>query len=606
MDTGQMLQQVRADLPGFTFNDYLRHLTAVDAACSGGRPLRVAVLRSYTVEPLEPVLRLRLLLEGFRPTIWFGAYAQYVQEILDGESALYQFRPDVVLLLTRIDDLMPEFVSRFGSRTASEWEQAIRSKVGEIDALVVRLEAGLRATVFVQNMALAGGEYFGVFDSQQGTGQAHLIDLFNRTLAEALALRPGAFIWDFAGVVRAKGSDNLFDAKSLYTSRNPFKQSAYPALVDDLLRYVRSAAGSEKKCVVLDLDNTLWGGIAGEDGLDGIRLGHTYPGNCYREFQSALLRLYDRGILLALNSKNNEADAFRIIDEHPDMVLRRQHFAAARINWQDKAQNLRELARELNIGLDSMIFVDDNPAECELVRRECPECDVVQLPAKPYLLPAIPASLAGTEKIRLTEEDRRKGAMYQAQAERRRDETQYSNLDDFLRSLDVGVAIEAATAFSVPRIAQLTQKTNQMNMTTRRYSEAEIRAFTTDPSAAVFAVSSNDRFGDNGIIGVLILRFSAGACTIDTFLLSCRVIGRGIEQAMMAFIAEFCSARGIYSLVAEFFTTAKNQPAAGFYERCGLQRTGDTEFAADLRNLPLKRPAHIRVDVTVSPEGDRG
>ena len=308
------------------------------------------------------------------------------------------------------------------------------------------------------------------------------------------------------------------------------------------------------------------------------------------------MRLYDRGILLAVNSKNNEADALRIIDEHPDMVLRRRHFAATRINWQDKAQNLRELARELNIGLDSMIFVDDNPVECELVRRECPECDVVQLPSKPYLLPAIPASLAGTEKIRLTEEDRRKGAMYQAQAARRQDEAQYSNLDDFLRSLEVEVSIEAATPFSIPRIAQLTQKTNQMNMTTRRYTEAEIRALATDPSSAVFAVSSKDRFGDNGIIGVFILRLSAHECTIDTFLLSCRVIGRGIEQAMIAFIAELCIARGIHSLKAEFFTTAKNQPAAGFYESCGLRKTTDTTYRADLRVTTFTCPQHIRLN----------
>ena len=277
-DRDELLRQVRAGLPGFGFNDYLRHLQAVDEACADGRPLRVAVLRSYTVEPLEPVLRLRLLLEGYRPSIWFGGYNRYHPGVLDGGSGLYQFRPDVVLLLTRIDEVMPEFVARFGSRPASEWEQAIRGKVGEIGALVDRLEAGLSATVLVQNMALAGREYFGVFDPQQADGQAHLIDLFNRTLADTLVRRQGAFIWDFAGVVRTRGAENLFDAKSWYTSRNPFKQAAYPAIVDDLLRYVMSARGREKKCVVLDLDNTLWGGIAGEDGIDGIRLGHTYPG----------------------------------------------------------------------------------------------------------------------------------------------------------------------------------------------------------------------------------------------------------------------------------------------------------------------------------------
>jgi FkbH-like protein len=344
----------------------------------------------------------------------------------------------------------------------------------------------------------------------------------------------------------------------------------------------------------------------GEDGLDGIKLGHTYPGNCYRDFQQALLALSNRGILLALNSKNNEADALRVIDEHPDMVLRRHHFAATRINWQDKAQNLRELARELNIGLDSLVFVDDNPVECELVRREIPECAVVQLPDKPYLLPAVPAALPGVEKIRLTDEDRAKREMYRAQAARRDDESRFSNLDDFLNSLAIEVAIEPATTFSIPRIAQLTQKTNQMNMTTRRYTEAEIRGLSSDPASAVFSISSKDRFGDNGIIGVMILRFAGAECTIDTFLLSCRVIGRGIEQAMMAFVSELCAARGLQSLRAEFFATAKNQPAAGFYERCGLSRISDTLFIADIGAVALPRPAHIRMAHAVTTASDRG
>jgi FkbH-like protein len=413
-------------------------------------------------------------------------------------------------------------------------------------------------------------------------------------LAAELADRKGAFIWDYDRFVRAFGYDNLSDPKMWYFSSNPYRQSAYPPIVDDLMRYLRSALGRMKKCVVLDLDNTLWGGIAGEDGMEGVALGHTYPGNCFRDFQKELLKLYHRGILLAINSKNNEADALRIIEDHPDMILRRRHFAAIRINWADKGTNLRELARELNIGLDSFIFVDDNPAECELVRRECPECDVVVLPRKPYLLPRVPGELPGIENIRLTDEDRHKGEMYRAQSARQDAEARSANIDDFLASLEIEAGIEAAAPFSIPRIAQLTQKTNQMNMTTRRYTESQIQALVNEADSAVFSVSSKDRFGDNGIIGVIILKFAKGECRIDTLLLSCRVIGRGIEQLMVAYIAEFARKRGTRALVGEFLPTPKNQPAAGFYERVGFRSGADGVLTADLERTPFPFPPHIR------------
>ncbi|OFV93313.1 MAG: hypothetical protein A3H95_05880 [Acidobacteria bacterium RIFCSPLOWO2_02_FULL_64_15] len=578
----------------FAFNDYLRHLKSVEDA-SVGKPLRVAVLRSYTVEPIEPVLKLRLLLDGFRPSFWFGGYNQYVQETLNLESALYQFRPDLVLLLVRIQEVMPDFIDEFASRPPAEWEARVKSVAGDLANLVERLGKALPAQIVVQNMTLPGRGYFGIFDPQHPEGQSYLVQTFNQTLAAALGKLQSAFIWDFDAFVRAKGYENLYDPKMWYVSRNPFKQSAYPALVNDLVPYLRSALGQIKKCIVLDLDNTLWGGIAGEDGIDGIQLGQTYPGNCFRDFQKELLKLYERGILLAINSKNNEEDALRIIDDHPDMILRRRHFAAMRINWRDKAANLRDLARELNIGIDSMIVVDDNPVECELIRQAYPECDVVLLPDKPYLLPAVPAGFPAVENIRLTEEDRKKGDMYRGQAARKELEDRYSNLDEFLRSLDIEVGIRAADSFSIPRIAQLTQKTNQLNMTTRRYTEAQIQSFVNDPGCSAFSVSSKDRFGDDGIIGVCILKHCGDDSLIDTFLMSCRVIGRGIEQLMLAFIADLSRTKGARRLVGEFIATAKNQPAEGIYEKGGLKKVSETRFHADLGATSLSYPPHIRL-----------
>jgi len=590
------LQRIKAELPAYTFNDYLRHLPAAEAASAHAAPLRVAVLRSYTAEPIEPVLKLRLIVSGFHPTFWIGGYNQYVQEIVNVGSGLHQFRPDLILLMTRIEELLPDFVEDFASAPAAEWEQRLAAKVKELGALATRLDETLAAQVIIQNATLVS-PYFGAYDAQRSDGQTALLQQFNRLLAAELIERRATFLWDFDRFTRSYGHERLFDPKMWYVSRNPFRQSEYPALGEDLGRCILSAMGRVKKCIVLDLDNTLWGGVAGEDGLDGVALSRTYPGHCFREFQKELLKLYHRGVLLAINSKNNEADALHIIEHHPDMVLRREHFAAMRINWQDKAANLRDIARELNIGVDSCIFIDDNPVECDLVRGECPECDVVQLPDKPYLLPEIPSRLIGVENVRLTSEDRRKNDMYRARAERQELEARYTNLDDFLRSLEIEVEIDAAVPFSIPRIAQLTQKTNQLNVTTRRYTEAQIQSFAADPDVAVCSVSSKDRFGSDGIVGVFILRFDEDTCRIDTLLLSCRVIGRGIEQYMLAAIVDLCRERGVRTLVGEFLPTAKNEPAAGLYERMGFDKTSDTLFHLDLETRVIVCPPHIRAAV---------
>jgi FkbH-like protein len=588
------LTEVRAVLDQLAFADYVRHAAALEAEADGGTPLRVAIVRSYTCEPLEPVLKVRLLLDGYRPTCWFGGYNQYVQDILDSQSGLHAFEPNLVLVAVRIEEVLPAFIEAFTSQLADAWRADLHAKARELAGLAAKAATSLRAPVVVQNATLVR-PHFGIYDAQRADGQAALLEEFNRTLSAHAAETPGVYVWNFDAFLRAHGSESLLDAKAWYVSRNPYKPSAYPALTADLFRYVRAALGRVTKCVVVDLDNTLWGGVAGEDGLDGIKLGGNYPGNCYQDFQRALLRLLDRGIVLAINSKNNEADALAIIDQHPDMILRRQHFAATRINWNDKAANLRSLAEELNIGVDSMVFVDDNPAECELVRRELPSCHVVQLPGKPYLLPATVDALPAIENLRLTAEDRQKNDMYRARATQRAEQASASNLEDFLAGLDLQVTIEPATPFAIPRVAQLTQKTNQWNMTTRRYSDAQIAALAADSHRAALAVSARDRFGDHGIIGVLLLAFEGPECVIDTFLLSCRVIGRGIEDAMLAHAAVLARRHGCDVVVGEFLPTAKNKPAEGFYDRSGMERGADGRFRTPAARLAQQIPAHIRL-----------
>lgn len=590
------LEVVKEKLTTFTLTDYFttlhRILNTVDLHSL--RPLNIFVLRSYTAETMQPILQLRLILEGYNPTFFWGDFNQFVQEIFDESSRLYSCAPDLILWLIRIEELLPRFIDNYGVISADVWSKEFKNLGDQFANLIDVLSKKTSAQILLQNLDTTL-PYWGIYDAQNSFGQKSFVQEFNRELSSIVANYPNIFIWDFAEFAAVEGKSNLYDAKQLYTTANPFKQTAYILIANDLMRYVVSIFGKIKKCIVLDLDNTLWGGVIGEDGMEGIALGHDYPGNCYVALQKELLKLYNRGIILAINSKNNESDAFAAIDEHPYMVLKRQHFAAYQINWNDKVSNLKMLAQELNIGLDSMIFIDDNVVECELVKQHIPDCTVIQVPQEPYLIPKIVLTMPYIENIRLTKEDKEKGVMYQAQVARKKLQRTTTDLVAFLNSLDMQIEIKAANNFSIPRISQLTQKTNQLNMTTRRYTEADILAFSNSSEVKVFSIAVKDRFGDNGIVGVLILRFFAQRCTIDSFLLSCRVVERTIEQSMLAFAAEYAQKNGATTMVGEFFPSAKNVLAQDIYIKLGMTKIDENTFTVDLAEKTLAYSPHIKL-----------
>ncbi|MCD6401333.1 MAG: HAD family hydrolase [Anaerolineales bacterium] len=595
----ETLEKIRLELHNYSISDYFRNLKNIkdNVNLLKNKAIRIAILRSYTAEMIEPILKLRLILEGYNPEFFWGDFNQYAQEILDDSSALYEFKPDLILIMIRVEEFIPYFVWDFETKTDAEWINEVQDAAKHMISLVNTLNDRIPAQVIVQNMSLSSVPYWGIYDAQRSNSQTNLLNDFNNQLSEAFEENTNTYIWDFNNFVMRKGSDTIFDPKLWYVSRNPFKQSAYLEIANDLSRYILSVLGKVIKCIVLDLDNTLWGGVIGEDGMEGIALGQDYPGNCYVDFQRELLKLYHRGIILAINSKNNESDAFEVIDNHPYMILRRKHFAAYQINWNDKVSNLNVLAKEINIGVDSMIMIDDNPGECELIRQLCPECTVAQFPEKPYRVSDLIRSLPGIENIRLTDEDKKKGEIYQAQVKRKKLETSSSDLGEFFRALEMKAEIKAADKFSIPRISQLTQKTNQFNMTTRRYSEIDIMEFVTSSDSYVFSVSSQDRFGDNGIIGVFVLKFDGDICLIDSFLLSCRVIGRTIEQSIAAFISEFAREKGATTLVGEFIPTAKNQPANDFYKSLNFTDAGNARFILDLQQQRIEYSPYIDLKI---------
>jgi len=373
-------------------------------------------------------------------------------------------------------------------------------------------------------------------------------------------------------------------------------------MVGAWLKFIHPITSVICKVLVVDLDNTLWGGVLGEDGMDGLKLGVEYPGALYRGFQRAILDLYRRGIVLAVCSKNNHDEAMATLQNHPGMLLRPEHFTAFRINWQDKAQNLREIADELNLGVDSIAFFDDNPVERELVRSEVPEVKVIAVPVHVQGYVQALRDFPFFERLTLSAEDHAKTKQYHEQRKRSQLAQTTGSLEDFFRSLEQEVAIADVTTDSIARVAQLTQKTNQYNVTTRRYTEQQIAEFVSRPDYGVYSVGVKDRFGDNGIVGVLITRTEEDVCEIDTFLLSCRVIGRTIETAMLGFLTDAGKARGASLLKGWYIPTTKNAPVKDLYASHKFQQiasdNGATLWSLNLGEANIPFPEWIRLHVT--------
>ena len=349
-----------------------------------------------------------------------------------------------------------------------------------------------------------------------------------------------------------------------------------------------SIALKRKKCLVLDLDNTLWSGVLGEDGVTGITISGDYPGKAFHYFQEAIKALKDNGVILAICSKNNPEDVEQVWMDNPYMVLKKEDFSAVRINWQDKATNIRELSEELNIGTDSMVFIDDNPTERELIKQMLPEVAVPEFPKQPYdLIPFIKQVADDYFRIyTLTDEDKKKTEQYKANAQRKQEEKKFINMEDYLASLQIEIDIEKCNEFNLARIAQMSQKTNQFNLTTHRYTDSDIENKVQNGDW-VYCISVRDKFGDNGITGEIIIAKDGNKALIDTLLLSCRILGKGIEEAFIKTILGLLKEQGVEMLEADYFPTLKNAQVKDFYERMGFDLDNEDAVGNKHYNLNL-------------------
>ena len=403
---------------------------------------------------------------------------------------------------------------------------------------------------------------------------------YNRKLYELSQSYANLKVIDFARFCRQYPSSELIDWKYYHISQMQLS----PKLTGDfegwLQNEIAAIEGKRKKCLALDLDNTLWGGILGEDGPEGIQIGHTYPGSAFLDFQNNLLELSKSGVILTVCSKNNEQDVIEAWDKNPFLPIKQEHLSAWRINWNSKADNLAELAQELNIGLDSMVLIDDNPAERALVKQMYPMVETPDFPKQPYLLPVFFETLCRDyfQIYKLTSEDKMKLQQYKANTERAVFQKSFASFEDYLKSLELELTIRELNPMNLSRIAQLTQKTNQFNLTTKRYTEEEITTLA-HQGANVYCLNVKDKFCDNGITGVAIITTGKNAetATVDSFLLSCRILGKHIENVFLKYVLLHLKNEGYSRITASFIPTLKNSQVSDFYELNGFRLDGDAD-----------------------------
>ena len=558
---------------------------------------KVALLRSGTLEAVVPLLRAGAFTSNIALEVQVGDFNAYAQEILNPGSPLYAFAPDIVLLAVHTADIAPELWDGFADLAPGAAAQVADRVGAEFERLIAAFRERSNAHLVVHTLELPAGLAQGVFDAQVEAGQAEALRAINRRLQLAAAKYKGVYLLDYDALVARHGRQTWHDPRKWLTLRMPLRAERLDALAQEWLRFVHPLVGRVSKALVLDLDNTLWGGVVGEDGPTGVKLGRDYPGGAFLALQRVILDLYQRGVILAIASKNNLADALEVLEQHPDMLLRPRHFAALRINWDDKVTSLRAIAAELNIGLDALAFLDDNPAEREIVRLHAPEVAVLEISNDPTTYAQTLRDCPLFERLSMSAEDRERGRYYAEERQRSELQQRSGSLEDFYRSLEIKVAIGRATAATIARVSQLTQKTNQFNLTTRRYTEQQIAAFAADPLTAVYTVSTQDRFGDNGLVGVAIAKFAGEECELDTFLLSCRVIGRTIETALTAAIAGEARARGKRRLRGTFIPTKKNAPSRDFFAQHGFtqaaETAGESSWVLELGTASLACPPWI-------------
>jgi FkbH-like protein len=532
--------------------------------------IKLAVLSSSTVDHLLPSLRVAALRRNLRLETFVGDYGLYRQELQDEDAPLHKAKPDVMLFAFHAQHLLGTPDPGMSAAAADAVVDAACEAISSVWRLARRRFSGqiIQQTILPTFLPLVGSN-----EARLPGSGARLVERINARLEE---LAPAENV-DVLSLQRAISIDGVIawhDPGLWHRAKQEISPAAAPAFGELAMRLIGAQKGRSAKCLVLDLDNTLWGGVIGDDGLEGIKLGQgSALGEAYVAFQTYARDLSRRGVILAVCSKNDAENARAPFERHPDMVLKMQDIACFVANWNDKASNLRLIAEQLNIGIDSLVFVDDNPFERNIVRRELPMVAVPEMPEDPAFYPMCLANAGYFEALQITTEDLERGGQYRANMARESLRASHTDLEGYLKSLNMELRWQPFDRVGLQRVVQLINKTNQFNLTTQRYTEADVLAIMNSGDAAVtLQLRLIDQFGDNGIIGIVIGKLTGANVQVDTWLMSCRVLGRQVEEATMNLLAAESRRVGAGAVIGEYRPTKKNSMVREHYRKLGFEQ----------------------------------
>lgn len=530
--------------------------------------MKIAILSNITIDLLASLIKKK------NDVYISTGFDTWQQDILMTTSDLYQYRPDVVIILVHAGGF--EWKDKqAGCRRLDEW----------CDTVKVLRERLKDIPIFVSSLDIKEHCQFG---SEIRLGE-HFESYFIESIQSVYSKLGNVFILPVKEIIVNIGRDRFYSDKMWYVGAMPYSMEGLEVLNSLISRYVVAVSGKKKKCIVVDLDNTLWGGVIGEEGVGGIELSNLGIGARYYDTQRILKKIKEQGVMLAIISKNNVEDVEPVF-EHPNMLLQPEDFVEILINWDEKSKNMLHLAKILNIGLDAFVFLDDNPVEREKMTMECPEVEVMDFPIDSSKLPQVVenAYYENFFSLEVTGEDRAKTDMYKAESQRKAEYSRTPSVEDFLKKLEMTMTVHRMLKEEEIRVVQLLSKTNQFNLTTKRYSTQDIKEL--QKHGDVITVHMADKYGNQGLVSVVILVYKDLTAEIDVFLMSCRVMGRNAEIEIMAMIKEFLKGKGIQEIYATYYPTRKNSPVENFYEQIGFsvleKKESEKRYKTFVENLP--------------------
>ncbi|MGG0815883.1 HAD-IIIC family phosphatase [Paenibacillus alvei] len=537
-----------------------------------GKPanVKIAYLSTFTINPLEPYLGITLEQSGLNSEGLISPYNQVVQECLNDNSITARFQPDIMVVWPSLEDLWAGQQLPMADNLGSYVKEAI-------DMADAALEASRRwqSTLVYILPAVSERRPLGVGDANNVEGVFAAATAVREELRRKLARKLGVLLVDAEEVIRHFGYEKSYNEQLYFLARIPYTEEVFHAIARNTAQLITLSKSSPRKLIAVDADNTLWGGVVGEDGVEGIDLADNGKGEAFKNFQSYLLELRRAGMLIAVCSKNAHEDVIEVFEKRREMRLKKEHIAAWRVGWQPKSESLRQIAVELGLGLNSVVFIDDNPVEIAEVQASIPEVSCIQMPADPSAAIRVLQQAGTLDRLPPTLEDLGRAAYYEQESKRREAASHAIGPEQYRAGLEIHARLFTPEATDMARFTQLVNKTNQFNINCRRRNESELMEVCKDSAYVPLLCECKDRFGDYGVVGALLVKLEGDTAELDTFVLSCRVLGRGIEEAMVAATFRLLAERGVLRLLAQVEQHPRNEPARQFFASIGCIAVGE-------------------------------